>query len=140
MINFITTASENFFQHQIGTTCIPFSHESASERTILAYIDIRSVSNSVYRVYIAMGAPLLSQITELFLGEENPDEDTLKEMLLETTNMIVGSAKVLAEDSGDAFSIETPLIEQHMISNLACHDIRHLKIDNHIMTIAMKEL
>ncbi len=139
MINYITTASENFFQHQIGTTCA-ISEVSTQESAHIAYIDIKSSANTLYRVYIAMDEPLLAHITELFLGEETPDEQTLKEMLLETTNMVVGSAKVLAEDSGSAFSIETPFIEESALSAVAYDDKRVLSIEDSAMIIALKEL
>ncbi len=139
MIDFITTATENFFQHQIGTTC-NISDCQTQSRTIIAYIDIKSSSNTIHRVYITMDEPLLKQITELFLGEETPDEQTLLDMLLETTNMIVGSAKVLAEDSGSGFTIETPFIEGIEPFSIECDEKRTLEIENKMMIIAMKEL
>ncbi|RUM64980.1 MAG: chemotaxis protein CheX [Sulfurimonas sp.] len=139
MIRFITTASEHFFQHQVGTSCT-LSELPTQDRTILAYIDIRSTSQCRYRIYIAMDEPLLRQITELFLGEETPDEQTLQEMLLETTNMIVGSAKVLAEGSGSAFNIETPFLQEGQFSAIAYDEKCTLAIENNLMTIALKEL
>ncbi len=139
MINYITTASEHFFQHQIGTTCA-LSDLLTQEKTHIAYIDITSMAHTVYRVYIAMDEPLLAHITELFLGEETPNEQTLQEMLLETTNMVVGSAKVLAENSGSAFSIATPFLEKTSLASVAYDDKRTLNIKESVMTIALKEL
>ncbi len=139
MINYITTASENFFQHQVGTTCAT-GNISTQEKAYSAYIDITNSAHAVYRVYIVIDEPLLAHIAELFLGEDTPDEQTLQEMLLETTNMIVGSAKVLAEDSGSAFSIATPFIEKELFSTVAYDDKRILNIEDNAMIIALKEL
>ncbi len=139
MIDFITTATKNFFQHQMGTTC-NVSDCHIQSRTIIAYINIKSSSNTAHRVYIAMDEPLLKQITELFLGEETPDEQTLFDMLLETTNMVVGSAKVLAEDSGSGFIIETPFIEGIKPFSIEYDEKRTLEVENNMMIIAIKEL
>ncbi len=139
MINYITTASKQFFQHQIGTTCA-IDEIVPQESAYVAYIDITNLANAVYRVYIAMDEPILAHITELFLGEDTPDEQTLQEMLLETTNMVVGSAKVLAEESESAFNIKTPFIETSALSMVSYDNKQTLKIDNSAMIIALKEL
>jgi CheY-specific phosphatase CheX len=139
MINFITTATENFFQHQMGTTCKKIEHND-KVRTVIAYIDVNSSQSVKHRVYIAMQEPLVQQISELFLGEENSDEQTLIEMLLETSNMIVGSAKVLAEESNNSFDIETPF-SQGIDSFSVKYDIKQMfEINDSTLIVAIKEL
>jgi hypothetical protein len=61
-------------------------------------------------------------------------------MLLETTNMIVGSAKVLAEDSSHGFTIETPFFEGFKIFDLICDESVMLTTGTHGIFVAIKEL
>jgi hypothetical protein len=111
MLTLILKAAENFCIHQIRSShntqeCIP------KKRTLIAYLDIEAQSGEKYRTYVGCDETLLQCITEIFLGEEISDMETLRDMLLETTNMIVGSAKVLAgESSIHPFTISTPYFE-----------------------------
>ncbi len=139
MINFITTATENFFQHQMGTTCKKIELDD-KVRTVIAYIDTNSSESIKHRVYIAMQEPLVQQITELFLGEENADEQTLIEMALETSNMIVGSAKVLAQESQSSFDIETPFSQGIDAFSVDYDDKEVFEINDHTLIVAVKEL
>ncbi|MEA2112137.1 MAG: chemotaxis protein CheX [Campylobacterota bacterium] len=139
MIEYISTATENFFQHQMGTTCQRIDHNDKL-RTVIAYIDINSSINTKHRIYIAMQEALLQQIIELFLGEENSDERTLTEMSLETSNMIIGSAKVLAEGSNSEFTIETPFSEGVKSFNMAYDEKHTFEINNNTFIVATKEL
>lgn len=113
MISFITQAAENFCIHQIR---LPHTVQSSlpKTRTLIAYLDVESADGSLHRAFIGCDTTLIQQIAELFLGEDMSDEDTLKDMLLETTNMIIGSAKVLASESEElSFTISTP----HILDN-----------------------
>ncbi len=139
MIEYISTATENFFQHQMATSCLRKEHQE-KVRTVIAYIDVNSSNDSKHRVYIALQEPLLQQITELFLGEDSSDEQTLIEMLLETSNMIIGSAKVLAEGSHGEFSIETPFSEGIKVFDSKYDEIQTFEINNNLFTVAIKEL
>lgn len=57
---------------------------------------------------------LCSVLLKFFLGEELSDTETLRDMLLETTNMIVGSAKVLAQEQvKNSFTIPAPHFFDH---------------------------
>jgi len=140
MLAIIVHAAENFCLHQLR---LPFERiiDFPKKRTLLAYIDVEADDKSLHRVYIGCDDILIQAITEAFLGEESSDEQTLIDMLLETTNMIVGSAKVLAEESYEtSLNIMTPFF----VSNNECEgdleEIQHLSVDNGAMTIALKRL
>jgi hypothetical protein len=108
MLTYILKAAENFCIHQIR---LPHQiiAELPKKRTLLAYLDIEAHDGMKYRTYIGCDETLLQYISELFLGEEITDRETLLNMLLETTNMIVGSAKVLCEEAtSNPFIISTP--------------------------------
>jgi len=139
MLAIIVHAAENFCLHQLR---LPFERISdfPQKRTLLAYIDVESHDKSLHRVYIGCDETLIQMIAETFLGEDESDDQTLIDMLLETTNMIVGSAKVLAEESyKTSMSIMTPFLSDD-VGNTNLDEIQLLSVDSGAMTIAVKRL
>ncbi len=140
MLSFILKAAENFCIHQICSShhtqeCLP------KKRTLIAYLDIETQSGEKYRTYVGCDETLLQCITEIFLGEEISDTETLQDMLLETTNMIVGSAKVLAgESSIHPFTISTPHFFADEASNIHFDGCNTLSVAGGEMLIAFKGL
>ncbi len=55
--------------------------------------------------------PTLKKVSEILLFEKNPDDETLKDLVSELANFIVGHAKMIASDKGLKCSIETPVFE-----------------------------
>jgi hypothetical protein len=140
MLPIIVQAAENFCHHQLR---LPYERisDAPQKRTLLAYIDIVTLDGSLHRAYIGCDPILIQTITEAFLGEDESDEQTLIDMLLETTNMIVGSAKVLAEASYEtSMSIMTPFIVLNDVGEEALEEIQHLSVENGGMMIALKRL
>ncbi len=139
MLAIIVHAAENFCLHQLR---LPFERitDFPQKRTLLAYIDVESHDKSLHRVYIGCDETLIQTIAETFLGEDESDDQTLIDMLLETTNMIVGSAKVLAEESyKTSMSIMTPFLSDD-VGDTNLDEIQHLSVDSGAMTIAVKRL
>ncbi|HZF71656.1 chemotaxis protein CheX [Sulfuricurvum sp.] len=140
MLPIIVHAAENFCLHQLR---LPYQriNNPSKKRTLLAYIDIEAYDGTFHRVYIGCDDTLIQTIAETFLGEEESDEQTLIDMLLETTNMIVGSAKVLAEESYEtSMSIMTPFFASDGMSESDSEEIQHLEVEAGEMTIALKRL
>lgn len=140
MLPIIIHAAENFCQHQLQ---LPYeqSDEDSKKRTFLAYIDIESQSNETYRVFIGCDETLIQTITETFLGEDSSDDQTLIDMLLETTNMIVGSAKVLAAEIYEtSMTIMTPFYMSEISPMENPNEKKFLTVDNGKMMIAMQRL
>jgi chemotaxis protein CheY-P-specific phosphatase CheC len=140
MLNTIIEASENFCIHQIAQP-----HETndtiSKKRTLIAYIDIETKMAKKHRIYIASESNFIQRIAKLFLEEDESDEDTLVDMLLETVNLIVGSAKVIAEESnGNQFVISTPKFLKSSIFDLEYDEVKTIKIKDDEMIIAIKEL
>lgn len=140
MLKTIIKASENFCVHQIR-----LPHEVnegiTQKRTLIAYIDIDTLDCRKYRVYIAPEHSFIQQVSKLFLEEDESDEETLIDMLLETTNLIVGSAKVLAEaEKENSYTINTPYFEKIDCFDFLYDDAKTIKIENNEITIAIKEL
>lgn len=140
MISFITQAAENFCVHQIR---LPHTIHSAlpKSRTLIAYLDVNREDGSQFRTYIGCDSTLIQHIAELFLGEDTSDEATLNDMLLETTNMIIGSAKVLASESSEfAFTISTPHILENGDFTIPLDEYCTIAVADGEMGIAIKAL
>ncbi|MCF6310719.1 MAG: chemotaxis protein CheX [Sulfurimonas sp.] len=140
MLKTIIEASQNFCIHQIR---VPHEiHDDISQiRTLIAYIDIETIDGKVHRVYIGATPSFAQRISTLYLEEDDSDEETLKDIILETTNLIVGSAKVIAEESNEnPFVIRTPYFEKIDLFDFDYDQAKVIKVENDEMIIAIKEL
>lgn len=140
MLKSIIKASENFCIHQIRQP-----HEindgATQTRTLIAYIDIDTLDSKKFRVYIASEHGFIQKVSKLFLEEDESDEETLIDMLLETANLIVGSAKVIAEEENvNPYTINTPFFEKIDTFDFAYDEAKTIKVDNDNVTIAIKEI
>ena len=140
MLDTIKEAAENFCIHQIREP-----HElkdgSTDKRTLIAYIDIDTQDNKKHRVYIASDKEFMQRVSKLFLEEDESDEETLKDMTLETANLIIGSAKVIAEEiSNNPYTIGTPKFEKIGEFNFDVDDSKTIKIGDDELTVAIKEI
>ena len=139
MIKTIETAAKNFCTHQLRMECQ--NQEKYDEvRTFIAYIDIISNNSDKYRVFIAANEAFIQSVATLFLEEEQSDEETLQDMTLETANLIVGSAKVLAEESQNPYDIGTPSFEGITAFEKEYDEITILSNAANELIIAIKEL
>ena len=138
MIHYLQKAAENFVQHQIREP-YSISKKEDSLRTVIAYIDTEHEDSKIIRAFVCVEESLLKKITELLLMEEVDDKETLCEMALETSNLIIGSAKVLADDSDDSkFTISTP---HQCTKELGEYDdFFTLEIADSFMSVYTKEL
>jgi CheY-specific phosphatase CheX len=139
MFNTIVKAAENFCIHQIRCE-YTINDELNKERTLIAYIDIDANSGEKHRVYISADKAFVQKVSYIFLEEEESDDETLQDMLLETTNLIVGSAKVLAEESNESYNIKTPFFEKDGNFDYEYDSSKSFILDNSQLTIAIKEL
>ncbi len=141
MLPIIVEAAENFCLHQIR---LPYtlSDQFSEKRTLLAYIDVETANQETYRTYVGCDETLIQTIAEIFLGEEMSDEQTLSDMLLETTNMIVGSAKVLAGEAYQSvMSIATPfLVSSDEDQTDRLDAVQHINVNGSELTIGIKRL
>lgn len=140
MLPIILKAAENFCFHQIRLP-YQFIPSANNMRTLLAYIDIEAEDGALHRAFIGCDPHMIQMIVEIFLGEEKSDEQTLIDMLLETTNMIVGSAKVLASEAyNTSMKIATPFFISEQDIETDADNIRFIGIENGQMMIAIKRL
>ena len=140
MIDTIVKAGENFCIHQIR---LPYEvvENVESLRTLIAFIDIHTNEDAAYRVYIAAELPFVQRVSQLFLEEDESDEETLIDMALETTNLIVGSAKVIAEEAdNNPYIISTPHFIKLDVFDYEYDEFKVIKIEDDQMIVAIKEL
>ncbi|MDQ1341351.1 MAG: hypothetical protein QG567_2509 [Campylobacterota bacterium] len=141
MLNILMEASQNFCIHQIR---VPYEivDNMTKMRTVIAYIDIETLNGKKkHRVYIGATPSFAQRISTLLLEENESDEDTLIDMILETTNLIVGSAKVLAENIDEySYTMSTPYFEKIDSFDFAYDQAKVLRVENDEMIIAIKEL
>ena len=140
MFKTIIKAAENFCVHQIR-----LPHEvndgDTNKRMFIAYIDLNASNGEKHRVYLASDLNFTQRISKVFLEEEESDEETLTDMLLETANMIVGSAKVIAEEANEnPYIIETPHYVKLDVFDFEYDQAKVVKIEGDEMIIAIKEL
>ncbi len=140
MFTAIEKATENFCIHQIEEECT-IDTTITDKRTLIAYIDIDAEDGTKHRVYIASDIPFMQRVSYLFLEENESNEETLIDMTLETANLIVGSAKVIAEEENiNPFTIGTPVFERIGKFSFEVDTSKTLRIDDSTISIAIKEL
>ncbi len=139
MISTIIQAAENFCVHQIR---LPHTthNDINKDRTLIAYIDIDTHNSEKYRIYLSADIEFVQRVSFIFLEEEQSDEETLIDMLLETVNLIVGSAKVLAENSDNPYTISTPNFEKNGEFDLEYDEIKTLQIQGDKLSIAIRNI
>ena len=138
MINTILKAAENFCIHQIR---LPYKiiNDNSNLKAFIAHIDIDANNGKKYKIYIAGESAFMQKISKLFLEEDQSDEDTLIDMTLETANLIVGSAKIMAEDI-NSFIIGTPNFLKIDYIDFEYDHLKVISIENDKLTIAIKEI
>ena len=140
MLKTIIEASQNFCVHQIRVHPI-LNDEITKVRTLIAYIDIDTHNGQKHRAYIASSSNFMQRVSKLFLEEDESDEETLIDMALETTNLIVGSAKVIAEeDNINPYTIGTPHFEKYDTFDFNYDQAKLLTVGDDELIIAIKEL
>lgn len=139
MISIIVEAAENFLNHQIQLQTQKV--DSISEmRTVLASIEVKMDDGEIKTVYVGFNEPLIKAIVSVYLMEDDPDDTTMQDMALESTNMIVGSAKVLAEEENkDHFMISTPTFHAFKVfESCDCRELSILKTEQESLIIGIK--
>ena len=138
MLTTIIEATQNFCTHQIRSTS-KVQDGISKKRTLIAYIDIDTKEKKKYRVYVACDENFIQKVSTLFLEEDESDEETLVDMALETANLIVGSAKVLAEESENPYTIKTPYFEKIGLFDFEYDQAKVVIVGDDELTIAIKE-
>ena len=138
MFHHILQAAQNFCIHQLGASSQRLETPPKT-RTLIACLNIETNDSQKFHTYIGCDKYLLQTITEIFLGEGISEMETLSDMLLETTNMIIGSAKVLAgKVDSSHFTISIPHLYKDTHETISPDFFATLLISGGEMYIAIK--
>jgi len=139
MIAIIIQAAENFLHNQIELKTKK-TKKLSKMRTVIASIDVKMDDGKTKTVYLGFNEELIKEITSIYLGEDVADEQTMTDMALESTNMIVGSAKVLAEEAEkEHFMITTPKFKAiEEFNDSLCTEYSILKTPKAALVIGIK--
>ena len=109
MIDLLEKSVEDVFRQTFGMEpfpCKSFPKGEGYEARIPVYDGTKE-----YAAYVWIQKPTLKKIAQTLLFEENPDEETLSDLVSETANFVVGHAKMIASDRKLSYRIETPVFE-----------------------------
>ena len=138
MLDTIIKATQNFCTHQIRLNST-VDNDVTKKRTLIAYIDIDTQETKRYRIYLACEENFIQKVSKLFLEEDKSDEETLIDMALEITNLIIGSAKVMAEESNNPYTISIPYFEKIGKFDFDYDQAKSVIVGEDELTIAIKE-
>jgi len=139
MISLIIEAAENFLHNQIELKTEK-TDTLSQVRTVIASIDVKMDDGEIKSVYLGFNEALIKEIVSVYLMEDDADDQTMMDMALESTNMIVGSAKVLAEAAQkEHFMITTPKFKAiEEFGNCQCSELSVLKTTKEDLVIGIK--
>ena len=128
MLESILKAIENFCTHQLRSSSKILDTKIPHDNLTATFIDVDK-EDEKYRISFLMDNNFLQAVAKVFFDEDESDEETLKDVALECTNLIVGSAKVIALKEQNSFEIATPFIKKYedikefdIIKVISCND------------------
>jgi len=132
MENILKKAVENYIESIEAniTEC-----KSTPKKGFVAKIDISGDFNS--EIFIVLPEIKLDYIAELWFGDKTDydKEDLTKEI----SNLIIGNAKVIAQNIGKNFDISTPTFIGEFNKNIKYDDLLKFKFKNRCFYILFKE-
>lgn len=103
------------------------------------YVSKISMLGTHNDVFLVCNKGFLKLFCANFLGDDNPDEQSLEDMQKELANLVVGHAKVLRENLGKHFDISIPdYLGQKIVKNYD-HGL-HFRINNARCSIYMRQV
>jgi len=104
IVSQVDQAVENFFTSTLEIS----SKKRKSERLEDIYATLITIpqGDKEHRFYLCMGEAMLERLSSQLLCEDNPDQDTLIDLLNESANLIIGNAKVLWEASDPSVELK----------------------------------
>jgi len=138
MIKIITQAAQNFLNNDLELLTV--HSDKPVDRGYISLITATTIKDK-HEVYISCCSDFLRVISDVMLFDDNPDHETMDDLNKELNNIIIGSAKVLAEQQDLAsFNISTPVSLGEKKFDIPYDSTATLSIDDKRLTIAIKKL
>jgi hypothetical protein len=99
MIDVLSQATHNFVQHQLRLTSTEITPANSGEFFHANITLTRDGENKPADFYYTND--FIQLVSEALLGEPSEDSEAIEDLIGETTNLIAGSAKTIAENSFD---------------------------------------
>ena len=106
MVDLFKHSMEEVFHRSFGLDVKPEPPENLSAG-YMAEIPF-SDEKRTYRALVWVERPVLEELAEILLCENDPDEKTLEDLTSETANFIVGHVKMAASDRNLPYRMGTP--------------------------------
>ncbi|MDF1880522.1 chemotaxis protein CheX [Sulfurimonas sp. MAG313] len=134
MINVLKEASKNFVQHQLRLELTPSSLQTDTDFYHVNMSLTKNGETILTDFYYTLA--FIDLICLAMLGETAEDDETINDLIGETTNQIAGSAKILADNT---FDIGLPCVLSKVRLSPENGTLNAFCIDNTMMfCIAMK--
>jgi hypothetical protein len=119
LVEYTDRAVENFFENTLEIPCTVEEKERVSD-IYTTQIGI-NYNEEAYYFFIGMGEKMLKTLSSKLLFEDEPDQDTMIDLLNESANLIIGNAKVLWEESEEGVELQltTPQYQGYFEKNLS---------------------
>ncbi len=123
MYKFTKDATDNFFNNILGLDILECKTDSYKN---FLYSKISIYADEIkYDILFFLKKETIKLISNILLFEENPDEQTMIDILKEVANLIGGTAKTLIEDSDE--DLEYKLSTPEYLGSI--NDIKALNLD-----------
>ena len=106
MIELFRTSLEEVFNQTFGMEPRPCDAVPPTEG-YTAKIPFSDGSRD-YTAHVWVEKPALEKMAQILLMEEDPDDETLRDLTAELANFIVGHAKMVASDRNLPYRMQTP--------------------------------
>jgi len=138
MLDLITQAAKNFLNNDLELKTQ--TYKDSVDNGYISLISTTAITDK-YEVYIVSSLDFLKLVSNVMLFDDNPDDATMEDLNKELNNIIVGSAKVLAEQQErEIFDISTPKSFGNKTFDMEYDSFSSLSEDDKAMTIAIKKI
>ncbi|WP_353663022.1 chemotaxis protein CheX [Hydrogenimonas sp. SS33] len=136
MVDLFKSSMEEVFNRSFGLNVEP--DESKPLPSGYAAEIPFSDGRRTYRATVWLERPVLEKLAEILLCENDPDEETLRDLTSEVANFIVGHAKMEASDRKLPYEMETPRFTGIEPLHPTDHTL-HYRIDGRNVALQLKE-
>jgi CheY-specific phosphatase CheX len=113
---YIKNAAKSVFSDAFSLT---IDECQAQDKNYQYYSSIDFIDdNTIIKVYFGFKKDTLVDMIEAYMFEENPDDELLKDFSAEMANLIVGKAKVFAQQDSKVVDIAIPKILENLPQNI----------------------
>ena len=139
MLESIIEATKNFCIHQLQLEPSLEECLEIPKEVITTSIEVDTQTDETLTIYLFAQKDFIQSIANALLFEEESDEETLVDMALESTNLIVGNAKVVASQNGLHFTIKTPKLSTDIPSIEQLTSLQKIRCNTTSLIVALKK-